>query len=84
MAKYYEITRYDGSSTASVLITRPEVKNGAIYATQVGEWDGNENNEKNMFCHCEPSDIIVIGNAMCRGRKNPFSDLSEKEGGESS
>ena len=80
--KYYEVQQINatgnGHSTTLAIVVDPVIKEGAIHATQVGEWDCCFHPEINeyMYRHCEPVDFIIIGNATCVERKHPFSDLN--------
>lgn len=77
MAKYFEIQQINatgnGHITVNTLVIDPVVKDGAIYATRVGVPDRFENDEC-IYKHCEPAELIVLGNAICIERKNPFSN----------
>lgn len=81
MVKFYEIKQVEavgnGYSTTLALVINPSVRNGGIYATKVGEWDRKFRSEEYKYVHCEPVEMIVIGNATCVERKMPFSDYNE-------
>lgn len=84
---YYVVTQYfaSGSGTITVmhLVTDPEIVNGGLKATKVGECDWKrimEVHEKDpdrfiyKRCKCGPS--FYVGNAYCElcTDENPFGD----------
>ena len=84
---YYVVTQYfaSGSGTITVmhLVTDPEIVNGGLKATKVGECDWKrimEVHEKDpdrfiyKRCKCGPS--FYVGNAYCElcTDENPFCD----------
>lgn len=79
MTKFYEVIQInatgDGWIKTSALVINPKFEGAGIKATQVGVWDGKFNeNEVNTYTHIEPREFMIIGNATCIERKNPFSD----------
>lgn len=87
MAQYYEIQQINatghGSRTTLALVVNPTFEGGGIRATKVGVWDGNLNSLDEsghfvyMYRRIEPVDFMIIGNATCEERKNPFVDTEE-------
>lgn len=74
MAKYFELQQTNGNSTFVVLVADPIVESGSIRATIVGTVNGFSDFLEHNFTKCEPTDIIAIGNVICREVKNPFAE----------
>lgn len=84
---YYVVTQYfaSGSGTITVmhLVTDPEIVNGGLKATKVGECDWKrimEVHEKDpdrfIYKRCKCGSSFYVGNAYCElcTDENPFGD----------
>lgn len=83
MARYYEIKQVNaignGFATTYALVINPTFDGMGIRATKVGEWDRRTiYDDTGILVHkylpIDPVDFMIIGNATCEEKKNPFSD----------
>jgi len=78
-AKYYILQQINatgnGHSTTVAIVQEPRIEGVGIHATKVGEVDWERSSFSNfIFKRVDPVDFIIIGNASCEERKNPFGE----------